>query len=131
MTTDGMQHDEAIGAALRAAGREAAGVDWETLRSAINGRVAPDLTVRRVRRRLRVIVPAALAASVALFLLIAPMRERDAPGAPAANGAGVRPLTVEEMFDMEISDRQFRALLRGAADANELLLVAAAERDAP
>ena len=125
-------HDPLLASALREISPAPTGAtDIAVLRRRIGRRAAPELTRRRWRsRRKRVLVPGALAASIALLLFGTytppdPILGRQA----AASGAGgARQESVEQLLDADVSDRQFQALLFGAVEADDLLLIAAEER---
>jgi hypothetical protein len=117
-----------LAAALRTIAAEPPG-DLQALRHAIVRRAAPELARRRARaRRGWLILPASLAASIALLLYSVPLpfapdrgltqtRATDDGGGPA----------IERLLDADVSERQFRALLFGATNADELLLIAAGD----
>jgi hypothetical protein len=77
--------------------------------------------------RWAVVVPAAVAASLAVLLLW--------PAAPAPEDAGTggaiagTELEVDALMDADITEDQFRAVLFGAADTHALLLLAAGDPD--
>jgi hypothetical protein len=131
MTHEPMTPDRSLGDALRDVSDErAADVGWEGLRRAINERAAPVLTGRRRRRRrVAVVLPSALAASLALLLLLPRVLDQSgASGVPALPPGSIVPsAALDHLFDTDVSDRQFRALLLGAPDTDDLLLIAAAE----
>jgi hypothetical protein len=105
--------------------------DAEELGQAILRRAAPELARRRARARRRwLIAPLALAASIALLLYSVPLPPASGGGRAvigAATDAGGERQSVERLLDADVSDRQFRALLFGATDADELLLIAAGD----
>ena len=47
--------------------------------------------------------------------------------APSSQAALAGPVSIEELLDANVSDGQFRALVSGASDANDLLSIAAGE----
>jgi hypothetical protein len=124
-----MERDTALGNALRSVADVPMDrhVHWAELRRSINERAAPELTRRRSRhRRMLIVIPAALAAGFALFLLLSGTPEQSTVNPPPeAIAAGEVP--IEDLLDADISDGQFQALLSGAAEADDLLLIAAAE----
>jgi hypothetical protein len=102
-------------------------VDWGGLRRAINARASLELTRRRSRRRLtHIAIPAGLAAAIALFAVVTRAPERDGIMAPVGSTVGAE-ISIDELLDANVSDRQFRALLTGADEANDLLSIAAGE----
>jgi hypothetical protein len=135
MTDEPMHRDAELREALGdvVAGPNDELVDWVELRRSINQRAASELGRRRVRYgRMRFAIPAALAASLALFLLVsrADRTGGEALVGPSGTGAGTR-ATIDELLDANLSDGQFRALLFGATEADDLLLSAAEEDDRP
>ena len=101
--------------------------DAEELGQAILRRAAPELARRRARERRRwLIAPLALAASIALLLYFVPLPP-SAGGSAVTGAAGGERQSVERLLEADVSDRQFRALLFGAIDADELLLIAAGD----
>jgi hypothetical protein len=125
-----MPPDTELGDALRALPRDATRApQWEPLRRAIAERAAPELARRRWRRRTVLALPAALAASIALVLLLPPALDVAGTGDRAAGlpGSAAQSAALDDLLDADVSDRQFRALLFGAKDADDLLLIAAAE----
>jgi hypothetical protein len=133
MTHDPWERDATLGKALRDVADDSTdlGVDWLELRRATNQRAAAELRRRRARfRRLRVVIPATLAASFVLFLLTSRMPERAGgePGAERTASTASSQSAIDELLDADISDGQFRALLFGATEADDLLLIAAEDR---
>jgi hypothetical protein len=122
-----IERDAELGAALHdAAGGQANGVDWMRLRRAINDGAADELARRRRSQRARVFaVPATIAAGFALFVLVARAPEQGLTPSFQSSAAGQR--SIEELLDADVSDGQFRALVSGADEANELLAIAAEE----
>ena len=107
-------------------------VNWLELRRSIGEGAASELARRRLhhrRRHLRILVPgAALAASIALFVLVSRSPEpskTDLQGRPPIASSGSA--SIDELLDAEVSDGQFRAVLFGAGEADELLLLAAGD----
>jgi len=127
MTHEPMERDAALGRALAEVTTPMdEGADWTALRRATNARAAAELAKRRVSRRMRMALPASVAAGIALFVLVA--RAPDQMGVdPATQGTAAGDITIEEIFDDNVSDGQVRALLAGAREADALLLIAAAE----
>jgi hypothetical protein len=132
MNHERLERDDALATAVR----QVAGdpmreqVDWEALARAIAGRASPELARRRWRRRgMRLGLPAALAASVALLLLSVdpPAQTGPAPSPMASVSLRAESVSVDELLDSAVSEVELRALLFGAAEADELLLIAAAE----
>ena len=123
-----LEHDAVLGAALRdATGDHTTTVDWTRLRGAINAGAAAELARRRRIRSARVfVVPATIAAGFALFVLVARAPELGLTESIHTSAAGQ--LSIEELLDADVSDRQFQALLSGADDANDLLLIAAEDQ---
>jgi hypothetical protein len=131
MTHELMHRDAELGKALgdAVASPNEEIVDWMELRRSINQRAAPELGRRRLRdRRVRFVIPAAVAASFALFLLVSRVdRTGGEPVGPSETSADAR-ATIDELLDANLSDGQFRALLFGATEADDLLLIAAEDR---
>jgi hypothetical protein len=105
-------------------------VQWDELHRSITGRASAALARRRWKSRgIRFGIPA-LAASLALFLLLpdtsptALIDDRNGGGMASA----LDPAPVDELLDADISDVQFKALLFGASEADDLLLIAAGEQ---
>jgi hypothetical protein len=129
MTDDLFARDPALGAALAEAAADPMHevVDWTGLQRAINERASLELTRRRSRRRrMRIAIPAGLAAAIALVALVTRVPDRAAivnptPGTPRSEAS------IEELLDANVSDGQFRALLSGADDADDLLSIAAGD----
>lgn len=72
-------------------------------------------------RRAALLLPLAAAASLALFVALPTMRPlQDAMPVPSL-------ASIDDLMDADVSEAEFRALLAGAADADELLLLVAAE----
>jgi hypothetical protein len=129
MTDKMFTRDPALGAALAEATRDPSDehVDWAGLRSAINARASLELTRRRARRRrVLIAIPASLAAGIALVVLVSRAPGRSDLGPPASSVAGAE-TSIDELLDANVSDGQFRALLSGANEANDLLSIAAGE----
>lgn len=132
MNHERLQGDDGLAAALRGVTADPMQqqVDWEALVRTIGGRASPELARRRWRRRvMRVGLPSALAASIAFLLLWVAPPAPTGPGSGALASAGLpsASITVDELLDAGVSEGQFRALLYGAAEADALLLIAAAE----
>ena len=121
------ERDPELGAALRdATGDQANGMDWTRLRGAINAGAAAELARRRRRQRARVFaVPATIAAGFALFVLV--VRAPEQGLTPSFQSSAAGQLSIEELLDADVSEGQFRALVSGADEANELLSIAAEE----
>jgi hypothetical protein len=122
-----IERDPELGAALReATGDEAQNVNWSRLRSAISVGATTELARRRQRRWARTFVmPATIAAGFALFVLVA---RAPAPSlAPSFQRGAADQISIEELLDADVSDGQFRALLAGAGEVNDLLAIAAGE----
>ena len=122
-----IDRDPELGAALRnATGDEAQNVDWSRLRNAINAGATAELARRRQRRRARTFVmPATIAAGLALFVVVA--RAPEQPLTPSFQTRAADQISIEELLDANVSDRQFRALLAGAGEVDDLLAIAAGE----
>ena len=103
--------------------------DWAELRRGIHARASSELARRRwSRRRFHVLMPTSLAAGIALFLLVAHEPSRPVTGDPGQGQVAVAgAASIEELLDANVSDGQFRALVSGASDANDLLSIAAGE----
>jgi hypothetical protein len=122
-----MERDAELGAALRDQSGESSlcGAEWATLRAKITDHAAPELARRRRARRLRFAIPASLAAGIALLVLargpeLMPVEPTGDPGIATAGEA-----SIDALLDGSLSERQVRALLSGAGDADNLLLIAA------
>lgn len=122
-----IERDPELGAALRdATGDEAQNVNWSRLRGAIGADAATELARRRQRRRTRrFVIPATMAAGFALFMLV--VRTPEQSWTPSFQGSATDQLSIEELLDADVSDRQFRALLAGAGEVDDLLAIAAQE----
>ncbi len=135
MIQDPIEQDSGLGAELRAvsADQTATDVDWAALRASINRRAAPELARRARPRRGHLVVPMMLAASIALFVLLPRMPDGTNPGAADDEFGGTTSgrITVDDILDADMSDRQLRALLFGAGDVDDLLAIAAAEGELP
>lgn len=129
MTFEPIERDPGLGAALRDASGDASpsGAEWATLRARITGHAAAELARRRRARRLRFAIPAGLAASIALLVLArGPGFTRVEPAsAPVVATAG--DASIDALLDGSLSERQVRALLSGAGEAEDLLLIAAGD----
>jgi hypothetical protein len=152
MTEEQLEPDPEIAALLREhyGSTEVEAPEWEALHRRVLARARPELAALRNEvaarpaalhvagdaaaaprrskavRRGMFVLPALLAACVALLLVTGP-RGSDRPddGMPA-------PLTVlhvDNIMDAEISDVELRAVLLGVPDAVALLLLAAADPD--
>jgi hypothetical protein len=113
---------EALAPLLDPSGRS---TDWEALRRATNARAASELAKRRFRRRMRIALPATAAAGIALFVFVARGPEWGS-GQPTSPVVGSE-ASIDELLGVNVSEGQFRAVLAGADETNELLLIAAAE----
>jgi hypothetical protein len=136
MTHEPLERDPALGSALRsvAADPERVPVDWTEMRRTIARQASPELARRGTRQRwMRVAIPTAVAASIALLVLVsrAPEPSVGSAGADRAATAAATAVTVDELLDADVSEPQFRALLFGASDPENLLMIAAAEEEAP
>jgi hypothetical protein len=104
--------------------------DVSSLKRAIVARAAPELSQRRWRRRRRTaLAPAALVASIALLLMLPRMLDPSVTEDASTGGqaSAIQSIALDDLLDADVSDRHFRALLFGATDADDLLLIAAAE----
>ena len=129
MTDEMFTRDPALGDALAEAAADPMHerVDWSGLRHAINARASLELTRRRSRRRLmRIAIPAGIAAGLALTVLVTRAPEPTDVGNLTHSIVGAE-TSIDELLDANVSDRQFRALLSGAGEANDLLSIAAGE----
>ena len=119
-----IERDPELGAALRdATSDEAHNVNWSRLRSAISADASTELARRRQSRRTRrFVIPATIAAGFALFMLV--VRAPEQSLTPTFQNAA-DPLSIEELLDADVTDGQFRALLAGAGEVNDLLAIAA------
>jgi len=128
MIDEPLEHDATIRDALTDVARDArpAQPDWAELRGAINARAASELGRRRLqRRRTRFVIPASLAAGVALFMLVSRLPDRTVT--PSIEDTGAAQVSIDDLLDANVTDGQFRALVSGASDANDLLSIAAGE----
>lgn len=127
MTSEPIPPDPALGEALKDVAGDALNqpVEWAAMGAAIRARAAHDLKRRRQRRlRNRFVIPGTLAAGIALLFVISrPLPWAEAP-APESRAGGI---TIDELLDADVTDDQFRSLLSGAGDANDLLLIAAGD----
>lgn len=132
------QPDPQIAEALRALHREPPleEVDWEALRGCIRDRAALPLARRRRQattppRWVRPLLPLAVAASVALALWVGTELGAVRPDAVAVGDSASAPVvqpSVEAAFGADLSEQEFRLLVTGRADPEELLLIALDER---
>lgn len=127
MTGGGLKRDPELADLLGEIAGNAADerTDWTALQQAIAAGAASELARRRGRSRWRrMVIPASLAAGIALFVALA-----RAPGGngsdPSAQSAASGQVTIDELLDADLSDGQFRALVSGAGDATDLLAIAA------
>ena len=122
-----IERDPELGAALRdVAGEESQNVNWSRLRGAINADATAELARRRQSRRARAfVVPATIAAGFALFVLVARAPEQSLT--PSFQNSAAGQLSIEELLDADVTDGQFRALLSGAGEVDDLLAIAAEE----
>jgi hypothetical protein len=122
-----IERDPELGAALRdATGDEAQHVNWSRLRGAINADATTELARRRHSRRARAfVIPATIAAGFALFVLVARAPEQSLT--PSFQSSAADQLSIEELLDADVSDGQFRALVSGADELNDLLSIAATD----
>lgn len=130
MTDEPIDRDAALEAMIREVASDpmAQSVDWAELRRGIEARAASELGRRRRRRRLRVVIPASLAACLALLLVSQAVEQTSVDATRDRAAVSVEPVTIDELLDADVSEGQFRALLAGAADADDLLMIAAEER---
>jgi hypothetical protein len=130
-----IRRDPEIAAALRMIEGEPplADVDWEALRSAIVARAELPLAQRRTRsarlaRWTRPLIPLAAAASIAMAMWANGLRAPEPVTAPIADGNAeiVAPAvtTVEDAFQADVTEQEFRLLVSGRANADALLMVA-------
>jgi hypothetical protein len=128
MSDETMERDLELAEALRVAMGDVPEeqVDWSGLREAVGRRAAPALAKHRATRlRRRVFAPGAAVAASAALLVFALRGTPSGPQANAVNTGGAE-VTLEQMLDLDASDEEVRALLSGAGDMDELLLLAAA-----
>ena len=126
MTDEPLTRDRTLGDALAEANGHPidAHVDWTALERAVAARASFELMRRRARRRMRVAIPAGLAAAIALVAFLTRPAEQTA----IVNAPGLQQQSsIDELLDANVSDGQFRALVSGAGEANELLSIAAGE----
>ena len=128
MIDEPLEHDATVRDALTdiAGDPRPAQPDWAALRGAINAHAASELGRRRLqRRRTRFVIPASLAAGVALFMLVSRLPDRTVT--PSIEDTGAAQVSIDDLLDANVTDGQFRALVSGASDANDLLSIAAGE----
>jgi hypothetical protein len=127
MIEEPMERDRTLADALAdVAGEPVGGSGWTELRHAVNTRAAVELARRRQqRRRTRIVIPASLAAGIALFVVVSQAPDRNV--APSVQRALTGQVSIDDLLDANVSDGQFRALVSGAGDANDLLSIAAEE----
>ena len=123
--------DAELAAALRMIEREPPldQVDWESLRTNITSRAELPLARRRARsarlaRWTRPLVPFAAAASIALTVWVAgPARDfvEQVSGGP---DLVIPAVSAEDVFQADLSDREFQLIVSGRADSDALLLLA-------
>ena len=121
--------DPELGAALRSLEGEPPleSVDWEKLRRSISTRAELPLAQRRrgpaKRGPLgwRRMIPLAAAASIALAVWMG------GSGDPSQT-RGEERLSAEEVFHPDVSEQEFRLLVSGRSDPEELLLIALDEQ---
>lgn len=108
-------------------------VDWSALQRSIGARAELPLARRRrgaqpllrppaarARQGWRPLLPLAVAASIALVVWTG--------GGGETPEAAVGQLSPEEVFEADLSEQEFRLLVSGGADPEELLLIALGER---
>jgi hypothetical protein len=126
MNNEPLDRDHRLGDALADADPFDAGVDWTALRNTIARSAEPQLARRRVRGRTRFTIPASLAAGIALFILVAGAPFSSRP-VPTGTTVAIIRQPIDDLLDADVSDVQFRAMVSGASDADELLAIAAQE----
>ena len=128
MTHEPMERDAAVADALAelAADRKGERVNWTELRRAVNATAAAELTRRRRRQQMRFAIPVSLVAGFVLFMVASQAPDRMNVGSSVQSAIAGQP-SIDELLDADISDRQFRELVSGATEANDLLSIAAAE----
>ena len=133
MTDEPLAQDPGLRDALRSlepGQRDAA--DWDRLRRGINIRASSELARRRAQHRRRAAAMGiGLAAGLLLFLVTwqTPQTAR-ATAAGVPYGRVTTTVSTDELLDADVSDAEFRAWLSGAANADELLRIAAEETNA-
>lgn len=103
-------------------------VDWEALHHSIHDQAALPLARRRRAARwgwARPVIPAAMAAGLALFVFFGIRGPADPLGAFEERPEGF--VSAEEALHADISDDEFILLVSGLADADALLLLAVDE----
>ena len=126
MSDESMNRDATLGDALVDVVPDAMNecASWTELRRGINARAASELMRRRQRRRrARIFIPAGVAAGFALFVLLT--RAPHQTDVTTANPSVEPALSIDELLDANLSDGQFRALVSGASETNDLLTIAA------
>jgi hypothetical protein len=129
MTDEPLQRDPAMARALGEITDDIrASADVTRLRHAIGERAASELARRRQgRKRTGLFMPASLAAGITLFVLVAHGPRPVVAPDPSNQAALTDVVSIDELLDANVSDGQFRALVSGAGDANDLLSIAAEE----
>ena len=131
MSHEPLEQDAVLGRALHDLdSARMAAPDWRRLRRGVQTRAATELARRRSQHRRRAAV-IAIGLAAGLLLFLATWRTpQPAIGGEAYVPAGA-PVTArvstDELLDADLSDAEFRALLFGAANADELLMIAAEE----
>jgi hypothetical protein len=128
MTDEPLERDPALARALGDIADDiTASTNMTALHRAIGARAAGELARRRRTRRFgRLFMPTSLAAGIVLFFVVARGSHQPAP-VPSSQTALAEAASIEELLDANVSDGQFRALISGASDANDLLSIAAEE----
>jgi hypothetical protein len=94
-------------------------------RRAVGGTEGPRVAARQSRRWQLLLGSGTLAAALALLFVVGTLTRGG--GADGGWTVGADAPTVDDILDADVSDAQFRALLAGAAFADELLRIAAGE----
>jgi hypothetical protein len=137
MNDQELKPDPLVAAALRWADGEVPmdDVDWAAMRTNIRHRASLPLARRRALeaaspRWVRPLLPIAAAASIAALLWTGGLdfgASTILDMAPVTVGAAY-PSTIQEALLSDVSDQEFRLLMAGRNDADELLLIAAGQR---
>lgn len=124
--------DPVLGAALRWVDGDAPlqEVEWDSLRRNIRDRAAFNLAQRRTSRRargrwIRPLVPLAAAASVAMAVWLGGGGGAGTNTTAELAGSGQARHASEEVLFTELSEQEFRMVVSGRSNPNELLMIAA------
>ena len=132
MNQEELRPDPLLGAALRWSEGEVPleEVDWNAMRSAIRERAAMPLARRRKVQRgaprwLRPLIPVAAAASIAVLVWTGGIGREGPAGVAVPQAATEYPISIEEALLADLSEQEFRLVVAGRSDPDELLMIAA------